>query len=100
MATPRNTEGGVGGNGGRKPPTRQPIHKAVLDGDDCKVIDLTKWCCFTLHHVVEVRVSAGLAWLTNSPTVRTSRCYRSVVDRCRVPHTSDCLTCSLFSRGA
>lgn len=34
---------------------KQPIHKAVLDGDDCKVIEATKWCCLTLHAVVEVR---------------------------------------------
>lgn len=55
MAAPRDSEGG--GGGGHR--ARQPIHKAVLDGDDCKVIDLTKWCCFTLHHVVEVSVSVS-----------------------------------------
>jgi hypothetical protein len=52
MATPR-TGGKAGGA-----PTRLPIHSAVLDGDDCRVIDLTKWCCFTLHHVVEARDAA------------------------------------------
>lgn len=41
---------------------KQPIHKAVLDGDDCRVIEKTKWCCFTLHAVVEVRaVPVGMA---------------------------------------
>lgn len=30
----------------------------MLQGDDCKVIDFTRWCCFTLHHVVEARDAA------------------------------------------
>lgn len=92
MSTPRTTEGGGGGgNGSRKPPARQPIHKAVLDGDDCKVIDLTKWCCFTLHHVVEVcgcvclPVCGCVARSDYSPTRRSSRCCRYGGRSCQPP---------------